>query len=56
MGQKKKLLTLFGLSLTESSGLFDLDVPLHSGDVPVLVITAEAKDWGPLSGTFPGRK
>lgn len=50
------LLTLLGLSLPESSALFDSDAPLHPSDVPIFAFTAEDKDLGTLSGNSPGRK
>lgn len=50
------LLTLLGLSLTEWSGLFDSDVPLHSSDVPTFALTGKDKDLGTLSGNSPARK
>jgi hypothetical protein len=53
---RKKLLTLLGLSVTESSNFVDSDIPFHSSDVPIFTFTAEGKDLGILGGNSPGRK
>lgn len=52
----KKLLTLLGLSLTESSNFFGSDAPPHSSDVPIFAFTAEDKDLEILGENSPGRK